>query len=250
MTDKLNDNYPFYFSDSIQDVVNAVATLTDREEKVLEMRLKNGITLKECGEEFGVSRERIRQIEKKALEKIRRKAMSDLYLSAPVAEYKILESKYSDLQDEYKRLAEAVVDVKSQNIMPTSEYIMNRQTPIEKLGLSVRAYNSLKGAEKNTIKDVAEMTIDDLMKVRNIGKNIVQEIISVMEENGFYIREKEAKTMIQFVIPDDTREVVILIYNNPVNGIATDYIKLNGRSLNDAIVKNCKDCKLEVLHDQ
>jgi RNA polymerase primary sigma factor len=49
--------------------------LTPREQKILEMRfgLKNGIThtLEEVGKEFGVTRERIRQIEAKALEKIR-----------------------------------------------------------------------------------------------------------------------------------------------------------------------------------
>jgi RNA polymerase primary sigma factor len=49
--------------------------LSDRERKVLEMRfgLKDGTarTLEEVGQEFGVTRERIRQIEAKALRKLR-----------------------------------------------------------------------------------------------------------------------------------------------------------------------------------
>ena len=49
--------------------------LTPREQKILEMRfgLDDGIThtLEEGGSEFGVTRERIRQIEAKSLEKIR-----------------------------------------------------------------------------------------------------------------------------------------------------------------------------------
>ena len=49
--------------------------LNPREQKILRMRfgLDDGIahTLEEVGQEFGVTRERIRQIEAKALEKIR-----------------------------------------------------------------------------------------------------------------------------------------------------------------------------------
>src|SRR3989338_18092 len=58
-------------SDYVQQVISE---LTPREQKVLEMRfgLKDGVshTLEEVGQEFDVTRERIRQIEAKALEKI------------------------------------------------------------------------------------------------------------------------------------------------------------------------------------
>ena len=51
--------------------------LTQRELKILGMRfgLEDGVmhTLEETGEEFGVTRERIRQIQEKALEKLRRR---------------------------------------------------------------------------------------------------------------------------------------------------------------------------------
>ena len=55
-------------------------TLTDREEKVLRLRfgLEDGRprTLEEVGQEFGVTRERIRQIEAKALRKLRHPSRS------------------------------------------------------------------------------------------------------------------------------------------------------------------------------
>ena len=57
-----------------------LATLTPREEKVLRKRFgigeKRGQTLEEIGREFGVTRERIRQIEAKALEKLRHPSRS------------------------------------------------------------------------------------------------------------------------------------------------------------------------------
>jgi len=60
----------------LKNHVNAIISdLSPREQKILEMRfgLKDGIahTLEEVGQEFGVTRERIRQIEAKALEKIK-----------------------------------------------------------------------------------------------------------------------------------------------------------------------------------
>ncbi len=56
------------------DVRTIIESLSPREQKILEMRfgLNDGVahTLEEVGQEFGVTRERIRQIESKALEKI------------------------------------------------------------------------------------------------------------------------------------------------------------------------------------
>ena len=55
-------------------VREVIGKLLPREQKILEMRfgLGDGVahTLEEVGQEFGVTRERIRQIEAKALEKI------------------------------------------------------------------------------------------------------------------------------------------------------------------------------------
>lgn len=59
----------------VEDVVEALETLTEREAKILTLRFGlNGAqkhTLKELGEIFGITRERIRQIQKGALRKLR-----------------------------------------------------------------------------------------------------------------------------------------------------------------------------------
>jgi len=61
--------------DMVQHLLEAIATLTPKEEKVLRMRYgiegAGELTLQEIGNILGVSRERIRQIEAQALEKLR-----------------------------------------------------------------------------------------------------------------------------------------------------------------------------------
>jgi len=63
-----------------EQLVEALNTLTDRERTVLKMRFGledgKGHTLEEVGKEFNVTRERIRQIEAKALRKLRHPSRS------------------------------------------------------------------------------------------------------------------------------------------------------------------------------
>jgi RNA polymerase primary sigma factor len=62
-------------SDLLKQIDNILETLTDREEKVLRLRFglggKREFTLDEVGKKFNVSRERIRQIEQEALQRLR-----------------------------------------------------------------------------------------------------------------------------------------------------------------------------------
>lgn len=47
---------------------------------------------------------------------------------------------------------------------------------IEELDLSVRSYNCLKRAGINTVQELAERTMEDMMKVRNLGKKSLEEV--------------------------------------------------------------------------
>lgn len=55
----------------------AIADLTDKEQEVIRMHFFDGLTLDEIGERFGITKERIRQIEAKALRKLRHPTKSD-----------------------------------------------------------------------------------------------------------------------------------------------------------------------------
>jgi DNA-directed RNA polymerase subunit alpha len=56
------------------------------------------------------------------------------------------------------------------------------ETVIEDLDFSVRTYNCLKRAGINTISDLVARTEEDMMKVRNLGKKSLEEVVQKLEE--------------------------------------------------------------------
>lgn len=57
---------------------DAMLVLTERERQIIELRYKQGLTLQEVGEQFGITRERTRQLEAQALSKLRKRLRADL----------------------------------------------------------------------------------------------------------------------------------------------------------------------------
>ena len=62
---------------------------------------------------------------------------------------------------------------------------------IEELDLSVRAFNCLKRAGVNTVNDLINKSPEEMMKVRNLGKKSLEEVISKLESLGFNLSQEE-----------------------------------------------------------
>ncbi|MBQ4098222.1 MAG: DNA-directed RNA polymerase subunit alpha [Clostridia bacterium] len=62
---------------------------------------------------------------------------------------------------------------------------------IEDMELSVRSYNCLKRANIHTVEDLTQKTEDDMLKVRNLGKKSLDEVILKLESYGFKLKDKE-----------------------------------------------------------
>ena len=62
---------------------------------------------------------------------------------------------------------------------------------IEELDLSVRSFNCLKRANINTVADLISKTEDEMMKVRNLGRKSLEEVINKLAMMGLHLADEE-----------------------------------------------------------
>lgn len=62
---------------------------------------------------------------------------------------------------------------------------------IEELDLSVRSFNCLKRAGINTVEDLTNKSENDMMKVRNLGRKSLEEVIAKLQMLGFSLHKEE-----------------------------------------------------------
>ncbi len=62
---------------------------------------------------------------------------------------------------------------------------------VEDLDLSVRSYNCLKRANIHTVEDLTRKSEDEMLKVRNLGRKSLEEVIKKLEDLGLGLRVEE-----------------------------------------------------------
>ncbi|WP_373803370.1 DNA-directed RNA polymerase subunit alpha [Bacteroides heparinolyticus] len=62
---------------------------------------------------------------------------------------------------------------------------------IDELELSVRSYNCLKRAGINTVEELCNRTSDDMMKVRNLGRKSLEEVLAKLKDLGLQLKPGE-----------------------------------------------------------
>ena len=62
---------------------------------------------------------------------------------------------------------------------------------IDELELSVRSFNCLKRANINTVEELISKTQDDMMKVRNLGRKSLDEVVAKLNELGLSFKAND-----------------------------------------------------------
>ena len=193
--------------DHIDGLNHALETLTDREREVIHKRFEEFKTLEQVARDFGLTRERIRQIEAHGIRKLRHASRRNYILNGYVAcaELKKLSVYKEELDKREKDLEEreAIVEAREKSLeeilseykprldalniavgMPMEKIQSNvdlYKIRIAEMDLSVRSYNCLIRQGIRTVGDLVNLCENDnyldLKQVRNLGRKSLEEII-------------------------------------------------------------------------
>ena len=88
---------------------------------------------------------------------------------------------------ELNNIIKSIVSKLNEDFLSPSK-ARNREISIEEWDdLSVRSFNCLKRASINTLDDIISKTEDDLMRVKNLGKKSLEEVLRKVKEYGYYL---------------------------------------------------------------
>ncbi|MBE6747246.1 MAG: hypothetical protein E7558_07330 [Ruminococcaceae bacterium] len=97
----------------------------------------------------------------------------------------------------FKVKATTTSEILLKNIIKTANYepikvfkSRHIEYTLEELDLSVRSFSCLRRAGMYTLEDVVTKTEDDFMKVRNLGKKCLDEIICKVKQYGYYLNDE------------------------------------------------------------
>jgi DNA-directed RNA polymerase subunit alpha len=91
----------------------------------------------------------------------------------------------------FVNLSDAANDIEIMSDTPAESSNTVGEMPIEELELSVRSYNCLKRAGISTVKELCDKTPDDMMKVRNLGRKSLEEVLQKLSDLGLSLRITE-----------------------------------------------------------
>lgn len=153
--------------DFIASVNYIVSILPGRCSQALELRYQRHMTGESVGSVLGVSRSRALQLCEKGLRNLR-KPQYTKYI------------KYGGVSE----LFEMLMASHPEQLLSTGDGYLD----LYALNLSVRTYNSLRRGGCNNIQDVVNLTLEDLLRMRNMGRRSILEVVEALSKLGLSIQ--------------------------------------------------------------
>lgn len=179
-----------HFDENVKELLK---TINEREARIITARLIDGYTLEAVGFQEGVTRDRIRQIEAKALRKLRHPSRLAIMRYG---------KETLELQDDVAKLNAELLRVKSDliNAINHPEQIelteedktfASLTQEIENLDFSVRTFNCLRRRGIKTLSQLVQMSVNDILRIRNFGRKSLREVVNKLSDMGYQLSEDE-----------------------------------------------------------
>ena len=122
------------------------------------------------------------------------KLVMEIWTNGVIEPYQALSMAAKILNEHLEMFIDLSEIAKTMSIMSQKELSMKDkllETTIEDLEFSVRSYNCLKRAGIHTVADIVSKSEQDMIKVRNLGKKSLDEVINKVKELGLEFKNKE-----------------------------------------------------------
>lgn len=118
----------------------------------------------------------------------------DVYTNGTIAPDEAVSLAAKVLSEHLKLFINLSENAKNAEVMvekPDDEKEKVLEMSIDELELSVRSYNCLKRAGINTVEELTNKTSEDMMKVRNLGRKSLDEVLAKLKELGLQLNPSE-----------------------------------------------------------
>ena len=119
--------------------------------------------------------------------------VDSIYTPVYKVNYTVENTRVGNMTDFDKLTLEVWTDGSKSTVVEKAEAQRDKvlELTIEELDLSVRSFNCLKRANINTVEDLISKTEDDMMKVRNLGRKSLEEVINKLAMMGLSLASED-----------------------------------------------------------
>lgn len=172
----------------IDSLENAIESLNEKERTAISLRYRDGLTLEEVGDRFGVCRERARQIIKTSVNALRKQNKVSLFKAVPLQEKILLEEKINVLtfeRDALYKSSDSSGD--SETILRTAKANAVYEKLLDMDIMRLNIPNGLKSfmveADISKVRQLIDM--GDITKIKRIGPYHANIVTQALREKGF-----------------------------------------------------------------
>ena len=189
------------FAKRLEQYVLESGRLTDREKNVIVLRSIRGKALEEIAREYRVTRERIRQVEARAIRKLRCfapvKTLQEFYPAMTSDKKDELANRVGSTIIEFLLNEDPNAEQENERIKTTMREERLRSVELHEVGLSYRAYAVLRRNNIENLLDLSEYSLEEISHLRNIGRKGINDIcqnVKKYPDFSFKGDEKEMTT--------------------------------------------------------